>query len=97
MSKKMCKYWSITTAGGQMCDGAHLPTHRCPKGVNPNTCEIITKKPKAKYKRVKAVFAANRDGEIYSIRWEGYSDKWDKRVWKSCTITIEAKYLKGRK
>ena len=53
--------------------------------------------PKPKYKKIKAVAAINREGEMYSIRHEIDSEKWDKRVWKPCTILINAKYLKGEK
>ena len=64
------------------------------KGLVTKYCEII---PKPKYKKIKAVAAINREGEVYSIRHEIDSDKWDKRVWKPCTILINAKYLKGEK
>ena len=56
-----------------------------------------TTNPKPKFKKIKAVAAINREGEMYSIRHEIDSDKWDKRVWKPCTILINAKYLKGEK
>ena len=68
----------------------------CPKNTD-WYCNIVKPKRKPKYKKIKAVAAINREGEVYSIRHEIDSDKWDKRVWKPCTILINAKYLKGEK
>ena len=67
----------------------------CPMdAVTTENCNV---KREPKFKKIKAVAAINREGEVYSIRHEIDSDKWDKRVWKPCTILINAKYLKANK
>ena len=92
-----CKLLSKET--GQ-CMATRAQWNKCKQDTCPMdkyTTENCNMKRKPKYKKIKAVAAINREGEMYSIRHEIDSEKWDKRVWKPCTILINAKYLKGEK
>lgn len=78
--KKMCPHWSLTTMGGQMCDGKHFPRKKgsgCPKNSN-SKCQIIPKKPRMV--RVKA-------WALSPIRyWRDYDEK--KEDWRPCDETL---------
>jgi len=94
---KMCKYWSVTTAGGQMCEGSHFPRKGsgCPRNTN-SRCQIIPSREKMV--RVKA-------WGFYYVDMEGkkrvFANEVEKGVMQvkkfPCTILISAKYLKGGK
>ena len=94
MAKKMCPNWSVTTSGGQMCYGAHIPTRPCPKNVNPHTCRVI---PAKKKDRVVKGWAWIRDGKI----WDACVRKWSMtKNLIPCTIRVKAAdwaKLKGKK
>jgi hypothetical protein len=92
MSKKVC-------FRKEYCPGKIPKRNRrfhCPANTN-SKCEIIPKKPKAKYKRVKAFCYKSTVSKGY-IAWEKptQSPAQDKG-WLPCTILIEARYLKDKR
>jgi len=96
MSKKMCKHWEYSPSGTKYGERYCPCGIECPKNTNSN-CEIITKKPKAKYKKVKAFCYKSTVSKGY-IAWEKptQSPAQDKG-WLPCTILIEARYLKDKR
>ncbi len=94
--KKMCYRYikpefvdGINTA--RICGNKLINPTTCPKNTN-YRCQIVSK-PKPKYKTIKG-WASIRYGKV----WCAGVRKWSstKKLYP-CTITIEAKYLKGAK
>ena len=96
--KKMCKHWTVTTAGGQMCDGKHYPRKNggCPSNTN-SKCEIIPRKPKMA--RIKAWVLKNNITEKYGcISMTITTGKSRPNDWFiPCVVSVDRKYLKGAK
>lgn len=102
MSKrKMCKYVD-KDRGCNATKDTYLKSGNCPMywrtTVNCemlkkySRCEIVPRKAKPKYKRVKAWALITGMGSVWAL-----SIKGDKFRTIPCTILIEAKWLKGRK
>jgi hypothetical protein len=94
MSKKMCKHWEYSPSGTKYGERSCLCGIKCPKNTNSN-CEIITKKPKAKYKTIKgwAGSITNCDGE----KGWAFIEQGIGVMAYPAELRIKVKYLKGGK
>ena len=89
---KMCNHWSVTTAGGQMCDGELFPRKGgCPRNTN-SKCEIIHKR-KSKVRRVPGTLAMEYDGylSVYTNQKMPLN-----AIGAPCFVEIDEKYLKEK-
>lgn len=85
--KKMCKWFgkgSCSVSFGDKGYSKYKKVYRdCPKNVN-DKCQIT----ESRYKKIKARFVIDKNGEIWASPWNMPDDGYP------CTILIDKKYLK---
>ena len=100
MKTKMCEYYGTKQHPQSIVNGKcnMVPGAWCPKGTT-SLCELLPPKPRKKMVAFKAWTTKGLDGKPYGISHTNpkTSNMYYPEQWFPCTITIEAKYMKGEK